>query len=186
MKRCLVIANETVGGDGLLDEIRSRAEGEELAVHVVVPSLSPREAPQHGQDETVIGGGPTGSTGSFADPEVGHKPSTSQTTGADTEGVERLGGDPSPAQQSQIILTEVVERLERVAAEVTGELGPADPVDAVTQALAAGSYDEVVVATPPPGASKLVGQDLDQRMSRAVDVPLTTVHAPRTDARDAE
>ena len=185
MKRCLVIANETVGGDGLVEKIRSRAEGEELVVHVVVPSLSPRETPEHGQDETVIGGGPT-STTTFADPEVGHKPSTSQTTGADTEGVERLGGDPSPARQSQIILTEVVERLEAVAAEVTGELGPADPVDAVTQALAAGSYDEVVVATPSPGASKLVGQDLDQRMSRAVDVPLTTVHAPRTDPRDAE
>ncbi len=42
MKRILVVANETVAGRPLIDAVKSRAEGGEVAVHVVCPQNQPK------------------------------------------------------------------------------------------------------------------------------------------------
>jgi hypothetical protein len=39
--RILVVANETVSGRALLDEIRRRSEGRDSEIHVVVPTMAP-------------------------------------------------------------------------------------------------------------------------------------------------
>lgn len=43
MRRYLVIANETLGGQRLLDEIRTRNDGESSRFVLVVPAVVPRE-----------------------------------------------------------------------------------------------------------------------------------------------
>ena len=186
MERYLVIANETVGGDELVEEVRRRAGAGQIAVHVLVPSA---EAPETsgGQSAAVAGGGVT-STASFGDPGHTHGSETSGTTGARPGDATDLGGSArlGPHEQARVVLQHVVGRVERVAQEVTGEVGPPDLVEGARAALAAGRYDGIILATPSAGASTLVGQDLPHKLSRAVDVPVTTVHAPRTDPAQLE
>jgi phosphopantetheine adenylyltransferase len=42
MKRILVVANETVAGKPLIDAVRARAGGDEVAVHVICPQNQPK------------------------------------------------------------------------------------------------------------------------------------------------
>jgi hypothetical protein len=172
MRRYLVIANETVGGDDLVEQVRRRASDEQAAFHVVVPEITATETGES-NDAAVAGGGPT-STMSFGDPKAGglREPDS--------------GDDLTHTDESRVLLGHVLDRLQPVAGEVTGEVGAPDPIEAARKAVAAGSYDEVILATPPAGASKLVAQDLPHRLERALDVPVTVVHAPRSDPRAAE
>jgi hypothetical protein len=77
---------------------------------------------------------------------------------------------------------EASERLERalvklrgLGAEATGEVGDIRAVDALLDALDERRYDEVIVSTLPPHASKWLRMDLVSRMRRATDVPITHV-----------
>lgn len=73
-----------------------------------------------------------------------------------------------------------------MATDVSGEVGPSDPEQAARDAVAGGQYDGMILATPPPGAAKLIGRDLTQRIEHGVKIPVTTVHAERTDPRAAD
>ena len=83
--RYLVVANQTLGGTGLVGSVRARAL-EECSFHVVVPATEP------GDEHT-----PAGGTG------------------------------PENAQRR---LSEALERLRAEGLEVTGTVGPADPMEA--------------------------------------------------------
>ena len=185
MTRYLVIANETVGGDDLVEEVRSRA-GQGTAFHVVVPSLTEREYGDGTDTAAVAGGGPTAT--SFAAPSAGSPSTTSGTTDTPPGGKTGAGGESglTPMNQAQLILEQVLDRLRRVTDEVTGEVGEPDPVEAARQAMMAADYDGIVLATPPAGASKIVAQDVPHSLERAVDVSVTTVHADPADPRAAE
>lgn len=185
MGRYLVIANETVGGDELVEEVRRRVQREQSSFHVVVPALTSDEVPADGMDVAVAGGGTT-STASYADPKTGRDAeSPSGTTGTPGGGV-ASGGERDPADDTRMLLLQVMDRLQRVAEDVSGDVGASDPEQAATDALAGAAYDGLILATPPPGASKVVGRDLSHRIEKAVDIPVTTVHAERTDPRTAE
>ena len=181
--RCLVIANETVGGDDLEEEVRRRSEGGSLTVHVVVPGGEEAARTDDG-DQAIVGGG----TGQQAgDPKVPDHESTSGTTDTPRGGpASDHGGELSAPNRARVILEHVLDRLERVAEDVTGEVVMAGPVEAARDAVASRTYDEVVLATPKAGASKIVGKDLPSRVEEAIDVPLTTVFAERSDPRAAE
>lgn len=45
MRRCLVVANETLGGERLHEEVRRRVRDGPCRFHVVVPARSPAERP---------------------------------------------------------------------------------------------------------------------------------------------
>ena len=66
-------------------------------------------------------------------------------------------------------------RFSTLGCEVTGEIGDSRPLDAVTDALRLGTFDEVVVSTLPPGISRWLRADLVSRLVRFVDVPVTHV-----------
>ena len=66
------------------------------------------------------------------------------------------------------------------ATEATGEIGVADPVGAVHDALTARVFDEVILSTLPAGLSRWLGQDVPSRLRNAVDVPVTVVTARET------
>ena len=182
-ERYLVIANETVGGDDLLEEVRKR-EGESAAFHVVVPAGT--EVGRGGDDDQELAAG-GGSGPTVGDPRVRDHETVSGTTDTPPGGpASAHEGDLPPADRARIILEHVLGRLERVAKQVTGEVVPTDAVEAAEAAVAGGEYREVILATPPAGGSKLVGQDLPSRVEKVVDVPVTTVIADRTDPRTVE
>lgn len=72
-----------------------------------------------------------------------------------------------------------------VGAEVTGEVGDANPVYAVATALrrsAADRWDGIIVSTLPPGLSRWLGLDAVSRIKREFDLPVTHLVAARTPA----
>lgn len=180
MSRYLIIANETVGGDELVDEVRRRA-GTDASFHVVVPAYGDDEGGGGRGDvadsPVVAGGGPT-SAGSFADPAMASNPQRTETGGA--------RGDVSARESARLLLEHVIGRVEEAGDDVTGDVGQPDAIEAARDALADGTYDEIILATPHAGASKVVGQDLPSRLEQAVDVPVTTVYGKRAEPRATE
>lgn len=59
-----------------------------------------------------------------------------------------------------------------------GVVADPDPVIAVGDALHAGRFDEVVLASPPPGLAALLGQDLVERLRAETELPVAelTIH----------
>jgi hypothetical protein len=72
-----------------------------------------------------------------------------------------------------------VELIERAAGKpVKGVLGDAaDPFDSVRQALADGTYDDVIISTLPKRASEWLRKDLPTRVE-ALDVPVKVITPP--------
>lgn len=74
-------------------------------------------------------------------------------------------------------LESALGRLSALGVEVTGEVGDLNPVEAVGDALRRRRFDEIVLSTLAPGASRWLGQDLPRRMVRHFSQPLTLVIA---------
>lgn len=165
MARYLVVANETLGGPELYDEVRARAQGGDAQVHVVVPA-SHAEGEPAAPTGAVAGG--TTSTQPAADPGVS-------------------GQDPDTARRAAFDrMKEAVARFEDLGiGAVDGEVGDPDAETAVADAFAShGPFDEVIVATPPASLSKWVKMDLASKIEREHDVPVTHVEAARPGSTD--
>lgn len=79
---------------------------------------------------------------------------------------------------------EAADRLERMLSELsergaqaTGEVGDIRAIDATLDALRHADYDEIIISTLPPNASRWLRLDLVSRLQRAVPVPVTHVVA---------
>ena len=71
----------------------------------------------------------------------------------------------------------LLARLRALGAVASGEVGSQDPVAAAQDVLRSAVFDEIIVSTLPPGASRWLGQDVPTRLRRAVDIPVTVVTA---------
>lgn len=157
MSRYLIVANETLGGRMLFDEVRNRIDRGECRVHVLVPATGTTQEP--GASGVAASGGP--SSLPAADP-----------------GIRR--GDPVEARERAFArLKEVTGRFQEMGAvEVDGEIGDPDPLVAVDHAVAtSGPFDEIIVSTLPVGMSRWIRMDLASRLERQHDVPVTHVEA---------
>lgn len=131
-KRVLVVANETVAGKALLDEIVYRTRRTDAEVLVVAPALP------------------------------GHvRYWTSDVDGARAAAQQRL--DASLAA------------LAAAGISARGEVGEADPLQAIEDALRTFGADEIIVSTHPPGRSNWLERDVVARARELVDVPITHV-----------
>jgi hypothetical protein len=70
-------------------------------------------------------------------------------------------------------LQSCVARLRAAGVAATGWIGDADPVQAIADAIALGSVDEVLISTHPEGASHWLARDL---VSRALRFGLPVAH----------
>lgn len=61
--------------------------------------------------------------------------------------------------------------------EADGEVGDIRAIDATLDALRHDDYDEIIISTLPPGASRWLRMDLVSRLQRTVPVPVTHVVA---------
>jgi hypothetical protein len=131
MRRYLVVANQTLGGEHLLEKVRDYMAAGPSTFHIVVPATSP------------------------ADHAVW------------TE------GEANALAQKRLDLA--MGRFRELGAEVDGEVGDADPMDAVRDCQAVQEYDEIILSTLPTGLSRWLKQDLPHRMERTFGVPVTHV-----------
>jgi hypothetical protein len=130
-KRILVVANETVAGQALREEVVRRA-GNGARVLVVCPALNSRLRHWLSDDD-----------------------------GARAEAEQRL-------DSSLLALAE-----EGIAAD--GQIGDADPLRALDDALRAFGADEVVLSTHPPGRSNWLERDVVERARALHRLPITHV-----------
>ena len=98
-------------------------------------------------------------------------------------GVHRLGDPSDPGQRAaERRIGAAVPLLSRAAgAEVVGVVGPAEPLVAVRDTLKLLGFDEVIVSTLPPRASRWLQLGLPGKI-RALGVPVTEVVGARLPA----
>ena len=155
MRRYLVVANQTLGGDQLVQAVRERMLHEPSEFWVLVPATKPAHFA-----ERYAAGHPMRMSGDTYAPEAA-------LTGFDETG-------DSVAQQR---LDAELQRLHEAGAEADGEIGDADPYKAVDQALKDRQFDEIIVSTLPHARSRWLRQDLTSRLKR-FGLPVTHVVAP--------
>jgi hypothetical protein len=74
---------------------------------------------------------------------------------------------------AQSNLEEAIALLNGLGAEVDGEVGDANPIWAVRDALRNHAVDEILVSTLPLGLSRWVKQDLPHRIRREFGLPVS-------------
>jgi hypothetical protein len=131
-RRILVIANETVGGETLREEIRRRAEGYDEVVRVICPTLLSR--------------------------------------------VRFIASDEDAARaQARERLQHSLSRLREVGVNCEGEVGEADPLQAIEDALRTFGADEIIISTHPEGRSLWLERGIVRGARERFDVPITHV-----------
>jgi hypothetical protein len=131
-RRILVIANETVGGETLREEIRRRAEDYEERVRVICPTLLSR--------------------------------------------VRYIASDSDAARaKAQERLDHSLSSLREVGVNCEGEVGEADPLQAIEDALRTFGADEIIISTHPEGRSLWLERGVVTGARERFDVPITHV-----------
>jgi nucleotide-binding universal stress UspA family protein len=131
-RRILVVANETVGGETLREEIRRHAEGVREHVLVVCPALN--------------------------------------------SPLRHWLSDDDPARaQAQQRLERSLARLREAGVDARGEIGDADPLQAIEDALRTFGADELIISTHPEGKSNWLERGVVSGARDRFDLPITHV-----------
>jgi hypothetical protein len=78
-------------------------------------------------------------------------------------------------RQAQERLEEVVARLRREGVDVRGDIGDADPVQAMEDALRLFPADEAIISTHPPGRSNWLEREVVERSRERFPLPVSHV-----------
>jgi hypothetical protein len=78
-------------------------------------------------------------------------------------------------REAQVRLDEMVARLEREGVQVRGDIGDADPVQAMEDALRLFPADEAIISTHPPGRSNWLERDVVERSRERFPLPVSHV-----------
>jgi hypothetical protein len=96
---------------------------------------------------------------------------------------EHRPGAGSASENAHRRLKEALERLKEAEVPVTGEVGAADPMEAIGDALKARQYSGLIISTLPAGGSRWLHMDLPHRAAREFNLLVDWIEA-RTDAPD--
>jgi hypothetical protein len=78
---------------------------------------------------------------------------------------------PESAPEAQRRLDAALDQARQAGLEVTGQVGDADPVVAVSETFDPRKFDEIIVSTLPTGSSRWLAIDLPHRIERMTGVP---------------
>ncbi len=154
MRRYLVVANQTLGGDDLEDELRKRIEAGPSSFYVLVPNT--RAANYH---VIPVAGG--------------HVPMPTMVTSYRPE------SDKEATAEARQRLDQLVSALTAMGVEAEGHLGSAHPLKGIEEALADREFDEVIMSTLPRRASRWLQADLPHQVERRYGLPVTTIISKR-------
>jgi hypothetical protein len=131
-RRILVIANETVGGGPLREQIEERSSGYDTQVLVVSPALN--------------------------------------------SPIRHWASDEDPARaEARRRLETSLERLRQDGIEASGEVGDADPLQAIEDAVRTFGPDEIIISTHPEGRSHWLERGVVTGARERFAVPITHV-----------
>jgi hypothetical protein len=130
--RILVIANETVGGGPLREEIHRRSADKEEQVLVICPALN----------------------------------SPLKHWASDEDGARA---------EAQVRLNASLNRLREIGVDAKGEIGDAEPLQAIEDALRLFGADEIIISTHPEGRSHWLEKGIVSAARERFAVPITHV-----------
>jgi hypothetical protein len=154
MRRHLVVANQTLGGQRLLDLVAERNAQGRAEFHVLVPATPT-------VDDILSSGAMYGGV-------LGAEGLALPVDAAD---------EHSAHERAEKRLQAALQRLAGLDVLATGEVGDADPIVAIEEVLAEQHVDEIILSTLPPGISRWLKIDLVNRATRRFDVEITHVYA---------
>jgi hypothetical protein len=141
-RRILVVANETVGGARLFEEIRARAAGGNAQILVLCPALNSR---------------------------LRHW----------------LSDEDGAREAARRRLDASLARLAGAGIEAQGEIGDADPIQAIEDALRTFGGSEIIISTHPPGQSNWLERGVVSRARELYPLPIAHVIGEEFEARAA-
>ena len=131
-RRILVVANETVGGEALREQIERRGEGFRTRVLVVSPALN--------------------------------------------SPIRHWASDEDPARaEARKRLDTSLQRLQESGIAASGEVGDADPLQAIEDAVRTFGPDEIIISTHPEGRSHWLERGVVTGARERFAVPITHV-----------
>ena len=153
MRRCLVVANQTLQAAELRDELRQRVSAGPCSFFVIVPDT---KAAQH---DPVAAGGVLPQPGMWWWATYYARPVT----------------DEEATAQARERLSVILDGLAALGAPVEGDLGSSDPLEAIEQACASRQFDEIIVTTLPQPVSRWLRSGLPHQAERRFGLPVTTI-----------
>ena len=155
VRRVLLVANQTVGGDALTLAIRKRIEAGDVEFHVLVPATLSKDYAAARRLATFS-----------VDPTSGY-------TFGDLGAIPRT--DEEGERRAQERLDEQLLQLIQAGANPTGEVGGPDPIAAVAAVMQRANFDEILVSTLPASRSRWIRMDLPSRLERRYGVRVVHV-----------
>jgi nucleotide-binding universal stress UspA family protein len=152
VRRYLVVANQTLGGAELSEEIRKRLEGGPSYFYVLVPNT---RAVDYYSLAAAAGSVPMPALITECAPAM----------------------DEEAAAQAQHRLEQLLGRLQELGAKAEGELGHANPLKAISNVLASRQFDEVILSTLPQPISRWLRMDLPRQVQRGCGLPVAVITA---------
>ena len=154
MSRILVVANKTLGSSDLLQSIQDRMTKGPCEFTLLVLAIP------HARRE---------STMETLTRRISNMPVTDEARGADEADYEHARGRVAFG----------IEQLQKLGADVDGEVGNANSFKAVEDALSQRKYDEIILSTLPKRAGGWLSQDLPNKVKRKFKGPVTVVAVAR-------
>lgn len=152
MTRILVVANQTLGGAQLQQEIHERLQADTCNFFVVVPRTMPQDM----------------ATGWVVDDPV---------IGADLRAKANEQALDDALLLAEGRLRQLLADIRDQGGQADGVIGDPNPEHAIAQVMAQADFDEVIVSTLPSRLSHWLRIDLPSRLERHLDIPVTTVIA---------
>jgi hypothetical protein len=157
MRRYLLVANQTLQRAELADELRKRIEEGPSSFCLLVPDTRAADYPDVAAAAGVLQPSMTWWMTDY------RRPATDEE--ASTQARQRLG--------------QMLADLDALGVPVEGDLGSAQPVEAMEKVFTNHRFDEIIVATPPRPISRWLRADLPHRAKRGFGLPVTTIITKR-------
>jgi GABA permease len=156
MRRYLVVANQTLQGAELQEELRKRIEAGPSSFYVLVPNTGAAHYRVVAAGDVLLPSMAWWATDYFG-------PAT----------------DEEATAQARQRLDKMLAHLAALGVPVEGDLGTARPLEAIEKVLADRQFDEIIVATLPRHLSRWLRADLPHQAERRSGLPVTTITTKR-------
>ncbi len=157
MRRYIVVANQTLQRAELRDELRQRIEAGPSSFYLLVPDTRAADYPDVAAAAEVLQPGMTWWMRDYRGPAT----------------------DEQASMQARQRLGQMLADLAALGAPAEGDLGSAQPVEALAKVFTDHRFDEIIVATLPRPVSRWLRADLPHRAGRRFGLPVTTIITKR-------
>jgi hypothetical protein len=171
VRRYLVVANQTLGGEELWAAIRERLAVGDCHFHLLVPATPATQLDPGASAEVAE----TGGAGEAGDAGLDRRTARQLLEDELDDAEARERGEDLGRRLARQRMRQQLDRMRELGASVSGEIGVADPVDAVRVVLHRWEFDEVILSTLPGRRSRWLAADLPTKIRRGAKLPVTQI-----------